>query len=170
MVDAFMYLTGCTVIFIVRPIYLVACKAIITFLIAILSLRELPLSFQLKPGRAFIQLASTEQYGILENPSPGDITLADRGFTVEDAVGLIVLKLLLLLSVLKVKNKIRRLVKGNIYHMQEFITCDFSPIYNSEGHYYDYTSKKTIEISDIRTIGCQYTGLLCVLHYVITDV
>ena len=50
-------------------------------------------------------------------------------------MGLIVLKLLLLLSVLKPvkKKKIRRLVKGNIYHMQEFITCDFSPIYNSEG-------------------------------------
>ena len=88
-------------------------------------------------------------------------------------MGLIVLKLLLLLSVLKPgKKKFRRLVKGNIYmyHMQEFITCNFSPIYNSKGHYYDYASKKTIEISDICTIGCQYTGLLCVLHYVITDV
>ena len=58
----------------------------------------------------------------------------------------IVLKLLLLLSVLKVKKKIRRLVKGNIYYMQEFrITCDFSPIYNSEGHYYDYASKKQLK-------------------------
>ena len=35
-----------------------------------------------------IYLASTEQYGILENLFPGDITLADHGFTVEDAVGL----------------------------------------------------------------------------------
>ena len=47
-----------------------------------------------------IYSASTEQCSILENLFPGDITLADRGFTVEDAVGLIVLKLLLLLSVL----------------------------------------------------------------------
>ena len=25
------------------------------------------------------------------------------------------------------------------------LTCDFSPIYNSEGHYYDYTSKKQLK-------------------------
>ena len=31
---------------------------------------------------------STEQCGILENLFPGDITLPDCGFTVEDAVGL----------------------------------------------------------------------------------
>ena len=26
------------------------------------------------------------------------------------------------------------------------LTCDFSPIYYSEGHYYDHTSKKTFEM------------------------
>ena len=90
-----------------------------------------------------IYSASTEQCGILENLFPGDITLADRGFTVEDAVGLIVLKLLLLLSVLKVKKYIRRrAVQGKyISHARTHVelTCDFPPIYNSD-------CKKSIEM------------------------
>ena len=70
-----------------------------------------------------IYSASTERCGILENLFPGDITLADRGFTVEDAVGLYCAQVVSCSSYqyTEGKKKVRRLVKGNIYHMQEFM-------------------------------------------------
>jgi hypothetical protein len=91
---------------------------------------------------------------------------------VEDAVGLIVLKLLLLLSVLKpVKKKIQKAGQGKyISHARIHVelTCDFSPIYNSEGLIsYDYTSKKQLKSVIYVQLAVSILGycVFCIMSY-----
>ena len=73
------YVLDCTEIFIERPIYLAASKVISYCYI----IPEGTFSFLSKPGRAFIQRVGL-QSDVALNLFPGDITLADHGFTVEE--------------------------------------------------------------------------------------